>query len=145
MWDIYLSVYLLQRCPGSPSCGASRRRRAIQDILSSLKAQVQRQTYSAETKGAGAHGGKRVGTEPLQSYEAALWAACQKALETAEALCNNLERLDNKHRERLRAHSQSRNRPRSHMRNHSRDQTQAHSQSPPHTDSRDVHSPLPGG
>ena len=123
MWDIYHSVYLLQRCPGSPSCRASRRRRAIQDILSSLQAQVQRQTYSTETKGPGAHGGKRVGTKPLQSYEVALWAACQKALETVEALHDDLERLDNEHRERSQAHSQSRSQPRCHLRNHSRDQT----------------------
>ena len=100
MWDIYHSVYLLQRCLGSPSCRASRRRRAIQDILSSLQAWVQRQTYSAKTEGPGAHGGKRVGTKPPQSYEAVLWAACQKALETTKVLHDDLERLDDKHRER---------------------------------------------
>ena len=108
MWDVYHSVYLLQRCPGSPSCGALRRRRAIQDILSSLQARVQRQTYSAKIEGPGAHGGKKVGTEPPQSYEAVLRAAHQKALETAEALCNDLERLNDEHRERSQAHSQSR-------------------------------------
>ena len=58
MWDIYHSIYLLQRCPGSPSGGVLRRKRAIQDILSSLQAQVQRQIYSTETEGPGAHGGK---------------------------------------------------------------------------------------
>ena len=100
MQDVYHSVYLLWRCPGSPSCGVLRRRRAIQDILSSLQAQVQRRTYSTETEGPSAHGGKRVGTKPLQSYEVVLWAAHQKALETAEALCNDLERLDDDHRER---------------------------------------------
>ena len=83
MQDIYHSMYLLWRCPGSPSCGPLRRRRAIQDILSSLQARLQRQTYSAETKGLGAHGRERVGTEPPQSYEAVLWATHQKALETA--------------------------------------------------------------
>ena len=149
MWDIYHSMYLLPRCPGSPSCGALRRRRAIQDILSSLQAQVQRWTYSAETEGPGAHGRERVGTEPLQSYEVALQAACQKAIETTEALCDDLERLDNECRERSQAHSQSRSQPRSHLRsrsrghlrNCSRDRTQAHSQSPSHTDSQGVHSP----
>ena len=69
MWDIYHIMYLLQRCPGSPSCGASRRRRAIQDILSSLQTRLQRQMYSTETEGPGAHGRERVGTEPPQSYE----------------------------------------------------------------------------
>ena len=53
MWDIYHSEYLLWRCPGSPSCGASRRRRAIQDILSSLQSQLQRQTYPAKTEDPG--------------------------------------------------------------------------------------------
>ena len=108
IWDVYHSIYLLQRCPGSPSCRASRRRRAIQDILSSLQAWVQRQTYSAKTEGPGAHGGERVGTKPPQSYEVALQAAHQKALETAKAFCNDLERLNNECRERSRAHSQSR-------------------------------------
>ena len=100
MHDVYHSVYLLWRCPGSPSCRALRRKRAIQDVLSSLQAWLQRQTYSAKTEGPGAHGRERVGTEPLQSYKVALWAAHQKALETAKALCNDLERLDDKHRER---------------------------------------------
>ena len=100
MWDVYHSVYLLWRCPGSPSCRASRRRRAIQDILSSLQARLERQMYSAETEGPGAHGRERVGTEPLQSYEAVLWATHQKALQTTEALHNDLERFDDECRER---------------------------------------------
>ena len=108
MWDIYHSVYLLWRCPGSPSCGALRRRRAIQDILSSLQSQLQSWTYSAKTEGPGAHGRERVETEPLQSYEVALWAACQKALETANSFCNDLERLDNEHRGRSRVRNQYR-------------------------------------
>ena len=145
MQDIYHSVYLLWRCLGSPSCGVSRRRRAIQDILSSLQAWVQRQTYSAETEGPSANGEKRVGTKPPQSYEAVLWAAHQKALETTEALCDNLERLDDERRERSWAHSQSRSWPSSHLRSHPRGQTWACSQSPPHTDSWDVHSPSPDG
>ena len=35
--DVYQSIYLLQRAPGLPPCGAQLRRKAIQDILSSLK------------------------------------------------------------------------------------------------------------
>ena len=35
--DMYYSVYLLRRSPGSLSCRESRRRRAIQYILSSLQ------------------------------------------------------------------------------------------------------------
>ena len=36
MRDMYHSMYLLNRAPGFPSCGEVKRRRAIQDILSSL-------------------------------------------------------------------------------------------------------------
>ena len=81
---MYHSIYLLRRSLGSPSCGESRRRRAIQDILSSLQTRLQRQMYSAEALGA--QGGEWVGSDPPQSYEAALQAAHQKALETAKAL-----------------------------------------------------------
>ena len=34
--DVYHSVYLLNRAPGFPSCGEVKRKRAIQEILSSL-------------------------------------------------------------------------------------------------------------
>ena len=34
--DVYVSVYLLQRPPGIPSCGEQIRKRTIRDILSSL-------------------------------------------------------------------------------------------------------------
>ena len=35
--DVYHSVYLLNRVPGSPSCGKVKRKRAIREILSSLQ------------------------------------------------------------------------------------------------------------
>ena len=95
--DVYHSIYLLNRLPGSPSCGEARRRRAIQDILSSLWNRLQRWTYSAEAEGLDAHG-EEGESAPPQSYEAALWAAHQKALETTETLQSDLDRLDNKHR-----------------------------------------------
>ena len=97
---MYHSMYLLRRSPGSPSCRESRRRRAIQDILSSLQTRLQRWTYSAKAEDLGAQGGEWVRSNPLQSYEVALWATCQKALETAEALQSDLERLDDKCRGR---------------------------------------------
>ena len=84
--NVYYSIYLLRKSLGSPSCGESRRRRAIQDILSSLQTQLQRQMYSAKAKDLGAHEGEWVGLDQLRSYKAALWAACQKALETTKAL-----------------------------------------------------------
>ena len=49
--DIYQSVYLLQRAPGLPSCGEQLRRKAIQDILSSLKSQLHRCGHSAAARG----------------------------------------------------------------------------------------------
>ena len=97
--EVHHSVYLLHRLLGFPSCGEMRRRRAIQDILSSLEAQQQSQTCMTETQNLGAHGGEQELDMP-HSYEAALWVACQKALETTEALQSDLNRLDNEHRGR---------------------------------------------
>ena len=50
MRDIYQSVYLLQRAPGLPPCGAQSRRKAIQDILSSLKGRLHRCGHSASVR-----------------------------------------------------------------------------------------------
>ena len=60
MRDIYHSVYLLRRSPGSPSCGEQQRRRAIQDILSSLTVQLQRQIHPHRNQRSGPSG-RRVG------------------------------------------------------------------------------------
>ena len=49
--DVYHSVYLLNRAPGFPSCGEVKRR-AIQEILSSLQERLQRQTPSTDAKDA---------------------------------------------------------------------------------------------
>ena len=144
--DVYHSVYLLRRPLGSPCCGESRRRRAILDILSSLQTHLQRQTYSAKAQDLGAHGGEWVGSDPLQSYEAALWAAHQKALETAKALWSDLKRLNDECRgrswvcsqNRSRPRTQSRNQARTHLRNCSRGWVRACSQSHPHTDPQSV-------
>ena len=86
MRDIYHSVYLLRRAPGTPSCGERERRRVIHDILASLTVQLQRQTQSATTEE-----WARMGQEG--SYEAALWAAHHRALETTKALYGDLKRL----------------------------------------------------
>ena len=72
MRDVYHSMYLLRRSPGFPSCGELRRRRAIQDILSSLQTQLQRRTYSTKAKDLDAHGGEWARSDTPQSYEAAL-------------------------------------------------------------------------
>ena len=56
MRDIYHSMYLLRRSPGSPSCGKWQRRRTIQDILSFLTNWLQRQTYPTATGDLGPSG-----------------------------------------------------------------------------------------
>ena len=137
MQDIHHSMYLLQRCPGSSSCGALTRRRAIQDILSSLQTQLQRQTSSAKTEGPGAHGRERVGTEPSQSYEGVLWAAHQKAVETAKALHSDLERLDDEHRGRSPVCSQNRSHHRTRSGSCSRTQLGSHPREQSRDQSRD--------
>ena len=103
--EVYHSVYLLNRLPGFPSCGKMRRRRAIQDIHSSLETWQQSWTCTTKTQNLGAHGREQELDMP-HSYEAALWASHQKALETAKALQSYLNRLDNEHRGRTWVHSQ---------------------------------------
>ena len=78
--DVYHSVYLLNRAPGFPTCGAAQQRMAIREILSSLRERLCRQTSpdSMEDLTDNARG-----LPPPQSYEAALWAAHQKMMETA--------------------------------------------------------------
>ena len=103
MRDVYHSVYLLNRAPGFPSCGEATRRRAIQEILSSLMDRLQRQTSSAEAGDALEN--KRESAP--QTYEVALQIAHQKVVETTTALQSNLDRLDNELRGRSQAFSQS--------------------------------------
>ena len=109
--EVYHSVYLLNRLLGFPSCGKMRRKRAIQDILSSLETRQQRWTYTAKTQNSGARGREQESDMP-HSYEAALWAAHQKALETAEALQSDLNRLDNEHKGRTQFCNQGGSQPR---------------------------------
>ena len=122
MRDIYHSMYLLRRSPGSPSCGEQQRRRTIQDILSSLTVQLQRQTYPPATGDLGPQEGEWVGLDQQGSYEVVLWAAHQMVLETTKALQIDLERLGSEQRRRSQAHfhSQSRSRSRTCSRNWSR-------------------------
>ena len=70
--DVYHSVYLLNRVPGFPSCGEGKRRRAIQEIHSSLQERLQRQTSSIVAKDAP---GNEMDSAPLLTYEAALQVA----------------------------------------------------------------------
>ena len=91
--------------PGFPSCGEVKRRRAIQEILSSLQERLQRWTSSTDAKDAP---GNEMDLAPLLTYEAALQVACQKVVETATSLQSDLDRLDNELRGRPWVHSQSR-------------------------------------
>ena len=104
IWDIYQSVYLLRRPLGLPSCGNQLRKRMICNILSSLKDQLHRCRYPTAT-----------GEDPeseeewwprlnrQEPYEEALRVACQRALDTAEVLWCNIERLS----QRMRGRSQT--------------------------------------
>ena len=86
MRDIYHSVYLLSRTPGTPSCGEQERRRVIHNILTSLTVQLQRLTQPAATGDVSPHAGEWVGLGQQGSYEVALQVACHRVLETAKAL-----------------------------------------------------------
>ena len=103
---MYHSLYLLNRAPGFPSCGEVKRRREIQEILSSLQDRLQRWTSSAEDEDAPENERE---SAPPPTYEAALWVACWKVVEPAVALQSNLNRLDNELTGRPWARSQSGN------------------------------------
>ena len=60
MRDIYHSVYLLRRSPGSPSCGEWQRRKTIQNILSSLTDRLQRWASPTATGDLDPQGGECV-------------------------------------------------------------------------------------
>ena len=135
IWNIYQSVYLLRRSLGPPSCRDWLRRRMICNILSSLQDWLHRCRYPATT-------GEDAESEEWWSrpnrwepYEEALSAACQRALDTAEALWGDIERLSWRMRGRSQTcswtHSQSHSRScsRSRSRSHSRAHSQCHPQS----------------
>ena len=158
MRDIYQSIYLLWRVPGSPPCGAQPRRRAIQDILSSLKSQLHRCGCSSTGRNLESQD-RQVESNWHDSYEEGLRAACQRALDTTEALGSDLERLHWQRRDRSwscsqsRSHSRTRDcsrncswseshfRTRSQSRSHSRARSQHH----PQGHLRDVHPVSPEG
>ena len=92
--DIYQSVYLLQRAPGLPSCRDQLRRKAIQDILPSPKGKLHRHGHStAATRDLEPQEEEQVRPNQWGSYEEALRAAHQRALDTAKALKSDIERL----------------------------------------------------
>ena len=68
MRDIYHSIYLLQMAPGLPPCRAQSRRKAIQDILSSLKGQLHRCGCSATVRSLESQE-EQVGLNQHGSYE----------------------------------------------------------------------------
>ena len=134
--DIYQSVYLLRRPLGLPSCGDQLQRKTICDILSFLTGQLHQHGYPATT-----------GEDPESeeewlprsdrrgSYVEALRAACQRALNTAEVLQGDIERLSWRTRGTSQTHSRScsksctRSRSRGWSRSHSRAHSQSHLQS----------------
>ena len=103
IWDIYHSVYLLRRSPGLPPCRSQQRRKAICNILSSLKSQLHQKVYPV-TAGEAWEPMDECRSRPIRrdSYEEALQeirAAFQRVLETAEVLRSYIERLSQEVRE----------------------------------------------
>ena len=133
--DIYQSIYLLWRAPGLPPCGAQPRRKAIQDILSSLKGWLCRHGCLAATIDQELPEEEQVRLSWWGSYKEALRVAHQRALDTTKALMSNIERLSWRRREGSQTHSQNQSQSRGHLRSrsqsrsHSRAQGQNHSQS----------------
>ena len=140
IWDIYHSVYLLRRSPGLPPCGAQQRGRVICDILSSLTSRLHRWGYPAAT-GEGWRSKDKWLPRPSRrvSYEEALKAAYQRALEMANVLRSDIERLSQGMRDVPQTCSRSWSRGRSHSRSHGRGHNQSHPQS--HSWSRQLESP----
>ena len=128
--DVYHSVYLLNRAPGSPSCGEVRWKRAIWEILSLLQERLWRWTSSTNAEDAPEN---KMGSASLPTYEVALQDVPHKVMETAASLQNDLDRLDNEMRGRLWACSQSRTQCRMQSRSWhkgwSRDQSKTRSES----------------
>ena len=94
MRDIYHSVYLLQRSPGHPLQRMTKKMDHSGNTLlpDGSTAKVGISHYNQRS----GPSGRRVGRLDQQgSYEVALWAAHQRALETTEALQSDLERLGN--------------------------------------------------
>ena len=102
--DIYHSVYLLNRAPGFPTCGAAQQRKVIREILSSLRERLCWQTSPDSMEDLT---NNVRGLPPPSSYEAALQAAHQKMMETATTLQSDLDRLNSEPRVRSCTHSQS--------------------------------------
>ena len=146
MRDVYQSIYLLWRAPGVPPCGAQSRRKAIQDILSSLKGQLHKCGHSAAIRN----------LEPQEEqvrpnwwgfYVEALRAACQRALDTTKALTSDIKRLGQ--RRRGRSQSCSRNcswsRSCSRTRSQSRSCRRAHRQHCSQGNLQNLHAKSPDG
>ena len=119
IWDIYQSVFLLQRLPGLLCCWNEQRKKMIQDICSSLKDWMHRCGYpTTTTEGMEQEEEQQPRLNRWEPYEEALRAACQKALDTAKALQSDIERLSwrNRGRSQTRLWTCSRSRSRSHSR-----------------------------
>ena len=149
--DIYQSVYLLWRAPSLPSCGDELRRKAIQDILSSLKDWLHRCGHPAATRDPELQEERLFRPNQWESYEEALRAAHQKALDTTEALRGNIEGLSQRGRERSWTHSRTCSQTHSQSRSHSgsrswsRSCSRAHSQNHTQGSTQSVHPRSPDG
>ena len=129
-WETYtIACTSLRRSPESPSCGQWQRRRAIHDILPFLTIQLHRQMHPAKTKDMSPRTGGCIGLGQQESYEAALWVAHHRVLETTKALQSDLKRLRSEQRRRSWARSQSQSRSRSRARSGNQSKTHSRTQS----------------
>ena len=129
MRDVYQSIYLLWRAPGLPPRGAQPWRKAIQDILSSLKSQLHRCGCPAAIRNLESQ--EEVGLNQCSSYEEALRVAHQRALDTAKALTSDIERISRQRRGRSWSHSRNCSWSRSQSRGCSKAWSQKRSQGNP--------------
>ena len=91
----------------SSPCRAQPRRKAIQDILFSLKGRLHRHGCSAATRDWEPQEEEQARPNQWGSYKEALRVAYQRALDTAEALKSDIERLSQRRRDRSQTHSQN--------------------------------------
>ena len=97
--NLYHSIYQMSRLTGPPPCGPHQRRKAIWDILSSLRSHLQWWVYPITTEEDTREAVNESWSRPRERgdpHEEALWearAACQKTLEAAQVLESDIERL----------------------------------------------------
>ena len=111
--DLYHSVYLMRRSPGTLPCRPQQRRKAVQDILSSLTNHLHRRVYPITTEEDTREAVSK--SQPRSRgrgdpHKEALWearVACQRVLDAAQVLESDIARLSQGLRDAQWSHPQS--------------------------------------